>query len=787
MHAMDKKLLRDFRRLWAQALAIALVLACGVAILLTSYGMYNSLEATRTAYYERSRFADIFATTRRAPLSLLPEIESIPGVWAVEARTSGTAILDIKGRTKAAVGRILSLPVSGTSRLNIPVLRSGHLPDPDSTDQIVVNEPFAIANGFQPGATLDANLNGTMRTLTIVGTVLSPEFIYTIGPGALMPDNEGFGILWLSERAAAAAFGMVGAFNNVSLKLTADARPDAVIDRLDAILDSYGGLGAYDRTSQESNAFIDAEIMQLRNMTYVLPPVFFGVAAFLVNMVIGRIVALERSEIGLMKALGYSDIEICIHYLFLAALIAAVGIILGWAVGAWLSQQLARLYAEFFNFPFLLLPVSYAAFALSGIVGLLTAALGAGRAALSAARLPPAVAMQPPAPPHFRRTLLDRGLSILRLSQSTIMIFRSFVRWPVRSFLTTLGLSLAVAVLVASSFFDDALAKIMDSAFYQANRQDAILLFSNDLKETTIEDVRHLPGVLNVEGQQFHAAILHNGHLSKRIAVEARRPDPDLSRVLDADGHVLNAPEHGILLTDRLAEQLNLTTGDMVTVEFLSPFRETHQIVVSGMVTQYFGLGAYMDLASLNAIFRQAPRISMANVMLDDTKIDDLHAVIKTTPKLTGAVMLNETRRSFEDTIQENVVIMTTVYITIAVLITVGVAYNGARIQLSERARELASLRILGFTKSEVSFILVGETMVLALLAQPLGWAIGSGIAALMTSGFTSDLYAIPLVLKPATFTRASLIVLAATLAAVLVVRRRLDRLNLVTVMKTRE
>ena len=787
MDALDRKLLRDFRRLWAQALAIALVLACGVAVLVTTFGMHTALEDTRRAYYDGNRFADVFSATRRAPLTLMAEIEAMDGVLAAEARVQGAAILDLPGRTQTAVGQVISLPASGENLLNLPILRAGRLPDPAAAGEVAVNEPFALAHGFRPGDTFEANLDGRKRTLTITGTMLSPEFIYTIGPGALMPDNEGFGILWMPERAAQAAFDMEGAFNFVSLALARGANIEAVKERLDDLLEPYGGLGAYDRTQQQSNAFIDAEITQLRSTALILPPVFFGISAFLVNMVIGRIIALERSEIGLLKALGYSDVEISVHYLLLAGLVAVAGILIGWIAGNWLSQSMAQLYADFFDFPFLVYSVSWSVYVIAGVLGLATAALGAAQAAMRAARLPPAVAMAPPAPPRFRHTIFDRAMAALRFSQPMMMIVRSFVRWPVRSALSGLGLSLAVAILMAASFFDDSLDMIIDTAFYQSNRQDVMLLFAEDVPETALEEIRTLPGVLVAEGQQFHAAVLRHGRFEKRVPIEARRPGTDLSRIVTGDGRVVDAPPGGILLSETLADQLRAAPGDLVEVEFLSGRKETVTLPVSGTVPQFFGLGAYMDLEALNRIHRQAPRISTANLLVDEHALDDLHAALKEIPRLTGTIMLTDTRRSFQDTIRQNVVIMMAIYITIASLITIGVSYNAARIALSERAREFASLRILGFTRGEVSLILVGEIMILTVLAQPLGWFLGYLIVLATTQGFDSDLYRIPLVLKPATFAVASLVVLAASLAAVLVVRRRIDRLDLVQVMKTRE
>ncbi len=787
MKALDRKLLRDFRRLWAQAAAIALVLACGVAILMTSFGMYGALEDTRDAYYDRNRFADVFADANRVPDSVLTDIRAIPGVRQAEARVIDHVILDVPGQPRTVTARVISLPEASAPVLNVPLLRSGRMPDPAATDEIAVNHPFAVANGLRPGARLRANLGGQRRDLTVTGTVLSPEFIYTIGPGALMPDNETFGILWMPARMADAAFDMDGAFDNVTLRLDPHATLADVIDRVDRLLAPYGGLGAYGRDSQVSHSFVDAEIDQLRTTALILPPIFFGITAFLVGMVIGRIIALERSEIGLLKAIGYSDVEICVHYLMLAGLIALLGTGLGWAVGTWLSQALARLYAQFFDFPYLIYRVSYDAYAISAVLALLSAALGAARSALHAARMPPAVAMAPPAPPRFKRRALDRLLSRLRLSQPVMMILRALMRWPVRAAMTTLGLSLAVAILVASSFFSDALDRLIDNAFTQSNRQDAILLFTPDIPETALSAVAALPGVLRAEGQMFQAAVLRHGHLEKDVPIEARRPGTDLSRIIDGSGRVLDAPPGGILLSERLAMHLAARPGDVIEVEFLGDRGETHRVHVAGLVQQYLGLGAYMDLATLTRLKRQAPRITVANLLIDDAHLPELHAVLKQTPELGGLIMLTEMRRSFQDTIRQNVTIMTTVYITIAVLITFGVAYNGARIQLSERARELASLRILGFTRAEVSFVLMGETLLLAVLAQPLGWALGGLIAKALARGSTSDLYTVPLVLEPSGFARASLVVLAASLISSLVVRRRLDRLDLIAVMKTRE
>jgi putative ABC transport system permease protein len=786
MHALDIKLLRDFRRLWAQALAIALVLACGVLVVLTAFGMYGALETTRAAYYERQRFADVFAEANRAPNSLLPALAAIDGVLGVDARVSGLATLDVPGGVPLAVGQVLSLPADD-GELNRLVLRAGRMPEPGATDQIVVNAPFAEANGLRPGDRLTANLDGRQRVLTVTGTALSPEFIYTIGPGALMPDNRRFGILWMPTAAAAAAFDMEGAFNKLALRLAAGADTPAVIAAVDRLLDPYGGLGAHGRDLQVSNSFIDAELQQLQSTAWVLPPVFFLVAAFLVNMVIGRIVELERAEIGLLKALGYRDRAVLGHYLLLAGLIALTGIAIGWIVGSWLAAQTAALYATFFDFPFLIHTVSPAVYGLSALLGLAAAGFGAAHSAWRAARLAPAIAMAPPAPPRFSRGLADRMLTRLALPQTALMVLRGLLRWPVRAGLSSLGLAASVAVVVAAGYLDDALEQLMDVSFRAASRQDATVILSHETGIAALGGVARLPGVLHAEPQQDHAVILRHGPREKRVGLQGLPASADLTRTVDAQGNPVSLPRAGLVLPERLARQLDVAPGDTVEVAFLTGTRRRIDVPVADTVTQYFGLTAFIDLAALDRLLGQSPRMTSAQVALDPAATSAFEHALADVPGVAGAAMMTDIRRVFRETLQHNVAIMTTIYVTVAMLIAVGVAYNAARIQLSERARELASLRILGFTRAEVSLVLLGETVLLALVAQPLGWAMGAGLAVAMTAGFESDLYAIPLVLERAAFARASLVVLATSLGAALIVRRRIDRMDLVAVMKTRE
>ncbi|MDR5653835.1 ABC transporter permease [Ruixingdingia sedimenti] len=787
MRALDRKLIRDLRRIWAQSLAIALVLGCGVMVLVLAQGAERSLTGTRDAYYERNRFADVFAGATRAPRDLLADIAQLDGVAQAEGRISFPVVLDIPGLTEPAAGRVISLPAGGEPLLNLPLLRQGRMPDPLRDDEVLLSEDFARTNALAPGARFRALLNGQLRDLTVAGLALSPEFIYLIGPGTIMPDDRRYGVIWMNETAAAAAKDLTGAFNEVTLRLTRDGRPEAVIAALDRLLEPYGGTGAHGRDRQTSHAFLQSELDQLGAMALILPPVFLIVSAFLVNMVLGRLIALERQQIGLLKAVGYTTREIAGHYLRMSIGIGIGGVAAGWAAGIWLGHETTQLYAEFYRFPYLLYAPGGGAFAVSGLAGIATVILGALRAVWGSVRLSPAAAMSPPAPPVFRRGLADRMGALLRLRQTTMMILRSITRWPGRAAVTLFGVSASVAVLVASFFAFDASRAMVDEVFHRANRQHVTLQLTSDRTLDAIEAAGRLPGVLRVEGGYALPVRLIHGHREKLLALQARAEGAELTRLLDPEGRPVPLPAAGLVLPESLAADLGAGPGDVLAVELLVPPREVLRIPVTGVVRQSLGQTPYIRDDALHALMRQAPVVNQLDLLVDTDALPALHAAVKQSPAIAGITLWTDVRRQFDQTLQENLITMTVIYVTLGVLITVGVVYNAARIQLSERAHELASLRVLGFTRFEVGYVLVGELMLLTVVAIPVGWLAGYGFAALMAQGISTDLFRIPLVIAPQTYAIAALVAFWAALASALVVRRRLDRVDIATALKRRE
>ena len=541
MRALDRKLLRDLLRMRGQVGAIALVIASGAAVLIMSLTAIEALDETTAAYYERNRFAQVFAGVKRAPERLAGRIAALPGVQSVETRIVKLANLDIDGFKEPVVGQLVSIPESREPLLNRLALRAGRRVAVGRPDEVVISEPFAEAHGLTLGTQLSALVNGRKRRLQVVGIALSPEYVYAIGPGALMPDDKRYGILWMGREALAAAFDLDGAFNEVSLSLLRGARSAEVIDRLDRLLARFGGIGAYDRSDQISAWFLSNEIEQLKTMARILPTIFLAVAAFLANMALARLIAVERSEIGLLKAFGYTDLAIGWHYLKLAAAMTLPGILLGWALGYWLGRINTEQYAEFFRFPFLLFQPSLGPFAAAALVSLAAVLIGAVMAVRAAVALPAAEAMRPPAPPAYSRTRFGTAL-FAWCDQPTRVILRHTLRWPLRAFMTASGIATAVAVLVISLQWFDAINHIVETYFHQAQRQDVTVALVEAQSSEALRGLERLPGVLAVEPIRTVRARLWAGNRSRLEAIQGVPAVPRLNLVYGLASKKWRAP-----------------------------------------------------------------------------------------------------------------------------------------------------------------------------------------------------------------------------------------------------
>lgn len=784
---LDIKLFRDLARLWAQALAISLVIAGGVAALVMAVGSFRSLDETRIAYYERYRFADVFATVRRAPKTLIGRISEIPGVAAVDARISKLALLDIDEMPEPATGLFISLPEFGEPTLNQPYMRLGRMPEATSAQEVMVSESFATSHGFLPGSRFSAILNGRKRELVIVGVALSPEFIYAIGPGDRMPDDNRFAIVWMPEKALAAAYNLDGAFSSVTLKLLRESSQPEVMKRLDSLLDPYGGSAAYGRKDQTSHAFLEHGLDMLRNMSNTLPPIFLLVTAFLVNLTLSRLVALEREQIGLFKALGYSTGAVAAHYIKFVIVICAVGIAIGSLAGTWLGIYLTELFGRYYRFPFLVFSKNPDVYVLAAVLSLAAALAGAFRSLREIVLLPPAVAMLPPAPARFRHVLPAWTRTYRLFSQPVMMVIRNVGRHPFRAAFTTLGIALATAILVVSLFVGDTMDQLVEVTYFLSDRQDASIGFVEKQSRDVVMQIARLPGVLAAEPSREVPVRVRKANIERRIMISGRQRDADLSRIIDTNLRPVTLPESGLAISSLLAETLGVRVGDSIEVDLLEGQRRTVVLPVSALIEDYFGIKGMMGAEALARLMREAPAVNAVNVSLDESRLNDLYVSVKGIPVAAGVALQRASLANFRKSMALNITTMATIYTALAGIIAFGVVYNSARISLSERGRELASLRVLGFTRGETMRILLLELALITLIAQPAGWALGYGLAWIMKSRLAGELMRVPMIMENFTYALATIIVFVAAVFSALVVARRVNNLDLVAVLKTRE
>ena len=784
---LDRKMFRDLWHMRGLAAAISVVMGCGIALFILSRSMLHSLELTQQTYYDRYNFADVFASIKRAPDELINRIAKIPGVAIAERRIVVPVNLSVPGLDEPASGRLISVPDVGRPRLNQLYLRRGRWLTPRSDNEALASEAFVDANQMEVGDTFSAVINGRMKELQIVGVVLSPEYIYEIKPGGIVPDNRHFGVFWMNEESLQLAFDMDGAFNDLSIKLMRGANVEDVIQRVDNLIEPYGGLGAFDRRDQLSHQFVDNEIEQNRNMGLFAPSIFLGVSAFLINVVMSRTINSQREQIAALKAFGYSNLEVGWHYIKSVLLIAAIALAVGIPAGAWFGWLVTGMYARLFHFPVFLFRIYPSVLVAAAGVAASAAILGAIGSVSRAVRLPPAEAMRPEPPAGFGPTILERMGIGHYVPPIALMVVRQLERHPIKTGLSTLAISLAVAVLVIGNFFQDSIDYMMNAQFHWVQRFDLSVATTDPVSDRALYELASMPGVMRCEPTRSVSARIRAGARNRRVGIRGIEPDSTLYGLVDMDGRETPLPPHGLLVSKKLAEVLDVKVGDWVEMEVLTDKRPKCRVMIAATLKDFVGLSAYMDLEDLRRIMLEGQVVNGVNMEVDPAYQDALYRELKETPAVATVLVKQHSIDSFNDTIAKNLGVMKRINLIFACIIAAGVVYNSARISLAERSRELATLRVIGFTRQEISSILLGELAIVTLLAIPVGLGLGTFFAWWMCTAFDQELFRFPMVVSNRTYAWASLVVIAASAVSGLLVRRNLDHLDLVAVLKSRE
>ncbi|MEN9704510.1 MAG: hypothetical protein RLZZ393_389 [Pseudomonadota bacterium] len=787
MNALRRKLLRDAWRLRGQVSTIALVIACGIAAFTGALSAHDSLLRLRERDYEEGRFAQVFAPLRRAPQRVAAELRTVDGVADVETTVAGRVVVTLPGEPEALSGRVIALPVDGQPpRMNRLSVRMGAFPARDDTAGLVVSEAFATRHALAPGSPLELLIHGRRLGFTVRGIAVSPEFIFAAA-GSALGDEARYGIFWVRREVLDGAYDMAGAFNHASLRVPRAQDIPAVIAATDRLLARHGGLGAHAREDQPSHRVLQQEIDEQRVYGALFPAILLAVALFLLHVMVSRHVATERLQVATLKSLGYGTRRIAAHYFGLVLLIILLGGAIGTAGGAWLGSLLTGLYTHYFHFARSGYTLAWQLPASALLATLLAAALATATAIRDIVRLPPAAALRPPVPRLRGRSRLERLAGREGLPPRITMGLRDLTQRPLRTLLTVIGMASAVAILIGGSWWSDAFDHLLHIEFGLRERADVILTLAEPRSPSVLHEAARLPGVLHAEGSRDLPVELRSGNRRLRTGLVGLDEGARLHRVLDADNRPLALQPESIAITAIAARRLGVAPGDLLWVQSLEGAEPARALRVGVVAGNFIGRAAYAPRRLANAL---AGESSAYNTVRLQVSADRRAALLQAVPLLPGIAASGDTTRllaDFRDTTARNLLVFTGILSAFAAAISVGIVFNSARVALAERAWEFATLRVLGLRRGEVSALLLWQVGLQVACALPLGFVLGRGLAALTAWLIAGDELRIPLVILPTTYAYAAMVTLAAALASALVVRRRIDTLDLIAVLKTRD
>lgn len=786
MRSLNKKLLRDLSSLKVQGITLSFLLMSGVSLLVASWSAYNSLSRAQREYYEGYGFADVFAELKSAPESRISRLSRIEGVERAEGRIVQTGLVKLETQTEPAVGRFISLPEDQRLGLNRVHLREGRLPAADSImPEIVVHAAFAGAHGLRSGSRLKVQLLGKEVDLLVSGIGISPETIYAIGPASPLPDDKHFGVFWLERSVFGRMVDMSGAFNSVVATLRPGADSRSVVSAINRELEQFGSRGAIGRDRQLSHSFISDEIAQQKSTAIFAPTVFLGVAAFLINIVVSRLVAIQRQQIAMLKAVGFFDREIIWHYVQLVSWLSILGIIPGILLGALLGQWMADLYRSYYHFPSLDFSLNIGSVLMGVLAGLIPALAGAFSSIRKAVTLPPAEAMRAPSPPKFAQAFSFRGGISSRIGPRGRIVIRNAILRRSRLLMTVLGITLAISLVVLSGFWRDSVNLLMVTQFQVVQREDISIDLLRPRPTSVIREISQLDGVIAVEGMRMLPARIRFQQHSREVAIAGRTENTNMRKYADGSLRSIELPTEGLLMSRYFANNWGVKAGDQIHVESLEGNPRPRKFTVFGFTDDVLGQSIIMRADSMWKWLDESSSYNLALLQVDATRLESLYVRLKQHPEIAAVsvktVMYRSLLKTFGNMINNSVLIL----MTFSTLIAIGIIYNGARVNFSERSRELASMQVFGFSLRETYFIFIGEAAFYLLLSLVPGCFVGWLLSRASVDLLNTEVFNFPVHITLATYAMAVVTVLLAFGVSAAIAWRMLRKLDIVESLKT--
>lgn len=783
--ALHRKLSRDLWGMKMQILTIAFVIAGGIASTVSSLSVVKSLQTAQERFYLAGRFADVFSDLKRAPLNSLSLLDDKKSITEYTARVQLPGRVWKSGLTAPLSARLQTYqdPLRDLNRL---FLLSGRWPFPNQ-NEVLINEAFFQGAGFQLEDDLNIIAEGQNQIYKIVGVVLSPEFIYTLKPGAFLPDNKHFGVLWGPYEKLSKDFGYDRAFNSLVVRSAEGIAQEQVIQDVDDVLSNYGGLGAYGRDSQQSHFFVTDELRQQRVTAVAFPSVFLIVSGFLLNMILGRLVNSQRQQIAILRALGYSKNKITSHYLSYMLVIVGFGGALGFLLAYWQGSGMITMYKTFFRFPTLPFLWSWSAMLLAIVAVLVFGTLAIFQVLWKIRRLQPAEALHAQTPVLYKGHAIDWLLRNLSLKPTYRMILRSLLSRPGRTVISVIGLAFSSVILILGIFWWDAIKYLISVHFNKVLKADTIISFVNPVPHDAVLKLNQNREVLRAEGYRQVPVKIHYKNKNVLTIMEAFVDEQELKNPLDKNFHPIERPSTGLMLSRGWADKLNVKTGETVEVETLENIKRRFPLQVTKIVEDLIGSQAYIDATLARELLQEGVAYNSILLKLDPANTLEFSESLKLLPAVASVDTKMDAIKSFNESTAKMILIFATALLAFAMLIAVGVIYNAGRISLAEKAGIFSSLRILGFTHQEIFEILQGEILVLTLLSLPIGSILGYFLAKASVGLMHTETFRLPMHIEPRSFVIAVVIVLGASLFTALVLRDQVRRLDIISTLKGQE
>ena len=788
-----RKLLRDLlQRKWS-LVSLCLIVTVGVGCYIAMAGVYRDLSGSKKRYYQNYRFPDFIVDLKRAPEWAVEEVASFPNVRAVRGRVNFSTLIDLPGKDEPISGVSISMPEIPSPVLNDILLMSGTWFSGENDKEVILNDAFAQENGLYPGSRIKALLLDKQHDLLVVGTAKSPEFVYLISPGGgeLAPDPARFGVMYLTERFLQESCELEGAFNQIIGLAHDSSRPalKATFGLIEEKLDPYGVLNTSLAEDQPSARYLADELTGLKITSTVMPSIFLIVAALVLNVLMSRMVTQQRTVIGTLKALGYSSRSITRHYVSYGVIIGLIGGLGGIAFGYWAQGALVTLYREFYTLPDFEPHFYFDIFLIGMTVSLVFAVLGTLKGVHHAASLEPAEAMRPPPPEKGGKVLPERiPFFWRRLPFRWKMILRAVFRNPFRSSVNVLASLIATALIFSSLSMTDSLDYLMSYEFEKVSHQDITVSLRDPKDITTTREMLLLPTISETEPQLAVACDLKNGPYQKRVGVMGLVRNNRLYTPLDKDGNPIVIPEMGLVLSKKLAEILKLVPGDTVTLRPLIGLRKEVVAPVVGTVDTFLGLSAYANINYLSNLIGEewAANVVMGNTFQRTSERSFLDK-LKLRPTVTGVSERTRALIQLDETFGETMGTMMSIMVLFAGLIAFGSVLNTTLVSLSERQREVGTLRVLGYTPANISRIFSGESFVVNVIGILLGLVFGILLTKSLSLAYSTELYRFPAIVYPWRLVMCAVIMIVFISAAQLIIYRLIRTLKWLEVLKIME